>query len=104
MDSDERAIFDFLHTWGATFVGAKEICRRAANKKRFHEDAEWAKPVLLRLTDRGLLESDAAGKYRIKPLPKSAHHGQPPDTSELAEIHSEYGTVEADADGPSESL
>ena len=62
MDSDERAIFDFLKTWGTTHVGAKEICRRAANKKRFHEDADWAKIILLRMVERGILERDAAGK------------------------------------------
>ena len=68
MDGDERDIFQFLKSWGTTYVGATEIARRAGNRKRFHEDPEWAKPILVRMADRGILESDAGGRYRIKPV------------------------------------
>jgi predicted transcriptional regulator of viral defense system len=67
MDSDEREIFQFLKTWGAEYVGAMEIARRATIKKRFYEEPDWAKQVLLRMEDRGILESDSQGRYRIKP-------------------------------------
>ena len=68
MDGDEREIFHFLKTWGSTFVGAVEIARRAGNRKKFYEDPDWAKQVLLRMADRGILESDSSGRYRIKPV------------------------------------
>jgi hypothetical protein len=70
MDSDERDIFEFLKTWGADFTAAREIARRATSKKRFYDDPDWAKPILMRMEERRILESDTQGRYRIKPLPK----------------------------------
>ena len=70
MDADEREIFQFLKSWGGEFIAAREVCRRAGGRHRFHDDPEWAKPVLLRMTERGILESNSTGQYRIKPLPK----------------------------------
>ena len=73
MDTDERDIFQFLKTWGADFTNAKEVARRATSKKRFYEDPDWAKPILMRMAERGILESDIQGRYRIKPVPKKKH-------------------------------
>jgi hypothetical protein len=73
MDSDEREIFDYLQTWGNDYVSAKEVCRRASTKKRYHEDPDWAKPILQIMDERGLIERDAVGRYRIKPQPKNKH-------------------------------
>jgi hypothetical protein len=70
MDADEREIFQFLKSRGAEFVHMREICRRAAGKHRFNEDQEWAKPVLVRMSERGILETNATGHYRLKPVPK----------------------------------
>ena len=70
MDADERAIFDYLKTFGEDWVSAKEICRRAGGKKRFAEDNNWAKPVLRRLQEHNLIEGDALGRYRLKPARK----------------------------------
>jgi predicted transcriptional regulator of viral defense system len=70
MDSEEHEIFYFLKTWGEEFVSAKEIARRASGKKKFYENPEWAKPLLMRMAERGVLESDTSGRYRIKPVPK----------------------------------
>lgn len=68
MDSEEREIFLFLKAWGAEYVGYLEIARRAGGKKKFQTDAEWAEPLLCRMQQRGVLESDALGRYRIKPI------------------------------------
>jgi len=76
MDSDEREIFHYLQTWGNDFVSAMEICRRASTKKRFHQNPDWAKPILQRMAERGILEGDALGRYRIKPAPKRGHGGR----------------------------
>jgi hypothetical protein len=68
MDSDEREIFQFLKTWGSDFVSTKEIARRAGGKKKFYDDPEWAKPVLMNMQERGVVESDTQGRYRLKPV------------------------------------
>ena len=74
MDTDERDIFQFLKTWGAEFTSAKEVARRAASKKKFYDDPEWAKPLLMRMAERGILESDIQGRYRIKPVTRKDKH------------------------------
>jgi hypothetical protein len=74
MDADERDIFQFLKTWGVKYVGAAEIARRAGIKSRFYKDPNWAKPVLIQMEDRGIVESDAHGRYRIKPVASKDKH------------------------------
>ena len=76
MDSDERDIFQYLKTWGKEYVGVKEICRRAGSKKRYHDDPNWAIPLLVIMTERGDLERDSAGRYRVKPKAKAKHGGR----------------------------
>ncbi|HZT22486.1 MAG TPA: hypothetical protein VFB55_06220 [Verrucomicrobiae bacterium] len=78
MTEDEREIFQFLKPWGPVFVSAAEIARRAATKKRFHENPHWAKPILQHMTERGILESDAQGRYRIKPVRRKKADAVPP--------------------------
>ena len=70
MDGDEREIFQFLKSRGEDYVNAVEIARRASGKKKFHDDPDWAKPVLVRMTERGILQCDVMGRYRVKPLKK----------------------------------
>ena len=74
MDGDEREIFNYLKTWGHTFINAAEIAKRAGNKKRYFEDHNWAKPVLMRMADRGILEHDVMGRFRIKPVSRKDKH------------------------------
>jgi len=98
MSSDEREIFNYLHTWGDEFIGAKEISRRAGTKKRFHEDPDWAKPVLMAMVDRGVIEADLMGRYRIKQDRKKGdkHKWVSPDIEKiLAE-----GGVDVDGEAP----
>ncbi|MCU0786415.1 MAG: hypothetical protein MUF81_20710 [Verrucomicrobia bacterium] len=68
MDSDEREIYFYLKSWKQEFISSREICRRAGGKKRFRQEEEWAKPVLLRMAEKGILETDSGGHYRIKPM------------------------------------
>ena len=100
MDTDERDIFQFLKTWGVEFTNAKEVARRAASKKRFYDDPEWAKPILMRMAERGILESDIQGRYRIKPVSRKKKGNQwvAPD---IAKILKESG-VEVEAAGESD--
>jgi hypothetical protein len=70
MDADEREIYYYLKSWQREFLSSREICRRAGGKKRFQAEPDWAKPVLLRMVEKGILETDASGYYRIKPIHK----------------------------------
>jgi hypothetical protein len=76
MDASERDIFQFLKSWGEEFVNVKEIARRAGGKRKYHEDPEWAKPVVIRMAERGILESNITGHYRLKPLAKNKKHAK----------------------------
>jgi hypothetical protein len=97
MDGDERDIFQFLKTRGTEFVNGMEIARRAGNKRRFYEDPDWAKVVLMRMHERGILENDPSGRYRIKPVSRKGKNKNwvAPD---IAKILHESG-VEAEAGG-----
>jgi len=68
MDSDEREIFQFLKSRSSEFVSYREIARRAGGKRKYHHDTDWAKPLLSRMQERGILESDAQGRFRVKPV------------------------------------
>jgi hypothetical protein len=96
MDADERDIFQFLKSWGSAYVNSVEVARRAGNRKRFHDDPNWAKPVLSRMADRGILEGDASGRYRIKPVSRKDKHQRwvAPD---IAKILKESGVEVEDA-------
>src|ERR1044071_5988921 len=99
MDADEREIFRFLETWGNNFTHAKEIARRAGNKRKFNDDPEWAKPVLLRMTDRGILEMDIYGRFRIKPISeKTKTQWVVPDASKVLEENGVAVEVEKGAE------
>ena len=43
-----------------------EISRRAGTKRRYREEPNWAVPVLSRLVEQGIVESDSTGHYRLK--------------------------------------
>lgn len=65
VDSDETCIYMYLKAYPGQFVSAAEICRRAASKKRYRDEPDWALPLLRRLAEKGVLEADATGHYRL---------------------------------------
>ncbi len=65
MDADERDICLYLKGWPDQFISAREIARRAGGKWRYREEPNWAIPVLTRLVEQGLIESDSTGHYRL---------------------------------------
>ena len=67
MDADEKDICNYLKVWSKQFISGPEIARRAAGKKRFLKDPNWADSPLARLLDRGIIESDSAGHYHLLP-------------------------------------
>jgi hypothetical protein len=96
MDADEREIFQFLKTRMGDFTAAMEICRRAGSKRRFHQDPNWAKPVLQRMEERAILESDQQGRFRIKPVARK--HKKQWVAPDIAKILQESG-VNIDGEG-----
>lgn len=70
MDADEKEIFRYLKGQPGVFVTTTVICRHAGGKNRFQEAHDWARPALMRMQERGILETDDTGAYRLKPMPK----------------------------------
>jgi len=68
MDSDEREIYYYLKSWKDSYLSSHEIGRRAGGKRRHRQEPNWAKPVLVRMAKKGIVETDAAGYYRLKPI------------------------------------
>lgn len=65
MDADQNAICSFLKTWPGQFVSRREICRRAGGKWRYREDENWAVPILQRMVEDRIVESDDGGRFRL---------------------------------------
>jgi hypothetical protein len=88
MDADEREIFYYLRKEREMFVPASAISRQAGGKHKFRESPDWAKPTLLRMVERGILETDPAGAYRLKPIPRAnpADHNRRWVSPHLAEM------------------
>jgi len=70
MDADERDICLYLKGFPGQFVSFRDISRRAGGKRRYHQEPEWATPVLSRLVEKGLIESDSTSHYRLRARPK----------------------------------
>jgi hypothetical protein len=70
MDADEREICMYLKGFLGQFVSYAEISRRAGGKQRFRQEPEWATPVLARMVERGIIESDSTGHYKLKSRPR----------------------------------
>jgi hypothetical protein len=105
MDADEREIYDYLKTFGEEWVAAKEVCRRAGGKKRYNEDNNWARPILLRMRETGIIEGDLVGRYRLKPAKKS-HKGRwvSPDIEKILREGGAKGEPERAEAGHDENL
>ncbi|EEF59375.1 hypothetical protein [Pedosphaera parvula] len=65
LSGDGKAIVEYMKAFSHTFVSGREIARRAGGKKRYAEDRFWAMPILSRLVEEGVLESDNAGRFRL---------------------------------------
>ena len=65
MDADQTEICQYLKSFQDQFVSGKEICRRAGGKWRFREDPTWAFPILRRMLESRVLETDIDGRFRL---------------------------------------
>src|SRR5438309_8642027 len=65
MEADEKHIHSYLKSLRGQYISGREIARRACGKSRFHEDPNWASAFLIQLVDKGIIESDSTGHYRV---------------------------------------
>jgi hypothetical protein len=66
MTYEELAIISFLKASPNSYVARREIARKALKRTVFEENPHWADAALSSLVDRGELEQDNSGHYRIK--------------------------------------
>ena len=66
MEFEEREIRYFLRGHPGQFVSPREIARRVGGRKRYHDDPSWPLPILSKMLDNGIVETDAQGHYRLK--------------------------------------
>ncbi len=71
MDADEKEIFHYLRSEAGQFIPLNLINRHAGGRHKFRQSPDWAKPPLLRMVERGILETDSSGAYRLRPMPVS---------------------------------
>jgi hypothetical protein len=91
MDAEEKDIFYYLRTEGQTFVSLSTICRHAGGKQRYRRDPEWARPALMRMLERSIVESDPSGAYRLKPKPEECFNAQRWVSPQIAAILKKSG-------------
>ena len=85
MDAVEREIYHYLKSRRGTPVPARDI-NRHVGRRQFRNNTEWATPALLRMVERGILETDSEGAYHLKPLPRQDTKGKRWASPQFAEI------------------
>lgn len=63
--AEEKQVLEFLKLNPKASFSAIEICRKAGTKRQFQEDPRWALRPLLHLRDKGIVEDDTGGHYRL---------------------------------------
>lgn len=72
MDYDERSVRIFLKGYPGQFVSARVISRRLGGRQRYYQDPLWVMPILTKLVDKGFVETDEQGHFRLKKLDPAA--------------------------------
>lgn len=65
MSTEEIVILDYLQLFPDTFVSPVQVCKRAAGRKKFALDPEWARIYLRRLEEQSRIESNQFGHYKL---------------------------------------
>jgi hypothetical protein len=76
MDADERAVYYYLKSRRPQAMVSRDISRHVGSKRRFRYNPDWIKPVLMRMQERGIVDADAEGFYRLKPMPRQETQGK----------------------------
>src|SRR5437764_13963350 len=91
MTALEREIYHYLQHRSGEHIPIQEISRRIGGPRRFHCAHGCAKLVLMRMTERGILEYDAEGRYRIKPMPQKETEGKRWASPQIARLLHQRG-------------
>jgi hypothetical protein len=86
MDADEREVYYYVKSRRPQCVSERDIGRHVGGKGRFRYNPEWTKPVLLRMIERGILETGTEGSYRLKAMPKKETAGKCWTSPHIAKI------------------
>jgi len=100
MNADERDICNYLKSWPGQFVYGRDIARRAGGKWRFRDDPQWAVPVLARLVEQGIVESDSTGQFRLRMKKEKAKRWTSPQIQQILEKSSKDFSEVFDLDEP----
>jgi hypothetical protein len=65
MTVDEKEILEYLRSWPYTFISGREIARKVGGKARYAENRSWPLPILIEMTNKGWVETDCMGYFRI---------------------------------------
>ncbi|SPE54673.1 hypothetical protein SBV1_1910018 [Verrucomicrobia bacterium] len=85
MDADEREIYNFLKTRRHEFISVRDISQRLGSKRLRNASPEWAKSILERMTERGILQTDGEG-FCLKPIQLKENSGKRWVSPEVAKI------------------
>ena len=86
MDAEERAVYYYLKSCRPKSAPARDIARRTGSRRRFHYNPDWVQPVLARMVERGIVQADATGNYRLSPMPQKVTQGKRWASPEIAAI------------------
>jgi hypothetical protein len=86
MDADERAIYYYIKSLRPNSAPVRDISRRVGSRRKFHYNPDWAGPVLARMVERGILQTDTDGSYRLKPIPRPDMRGKRWASPQFAKI------------------
>lgn len=91
MDAEEREVYFYLKAEPGSFVPANAICRHAGGKHKYRASPDWARPVVLRMLERGILETDSGGAFRLTPMPQKKSSPKRWVAPQIAEILNRSG-------------
>ena len=103
-----QLIVNFLKTAPKAFFSEHEIARKAGQKGHFRANPDWAKPILFRLANEDIIQTDAFGHYRIAPEREQAKRWSMPlapcVAQALASSDKTFDLTEIFADTPKDNI
>ena len=107
LSSDEIEVLEYLKAYNGEFVSMGEICRSAGGRHKYKDSPNWARGIMPRLVDEGLIQVNERGHYRHTATAAAAAANQAPEvedyfTSQDAPQHPQI--VGDDYFSPMESL
>ncbi len=100
MQAKERDICTYLKSLPGQFVSAREIARRAGGKSRHRENPHWAAPVIAKLLEKKVIETDSAHNYRLIVKERKPKRWISPQMKKILEANGNFTHVIENEDSP----